>query len=259
MPRTSRAAARLRRGALCTLAAAAGTVVLALPASAHVSVSPSEATAGGYATLTFKVPTESDSASTTGLDVQFPADAPIASVTVQPKPGWTYQTTKGAPSRPLTAHGTQINEVVTQITWTAQDGAGIRPGEFDTFNVSVGPLPEDADQVVFKALQTYSDGEIVRWIDVAGPGGDEPEHPAPAIALTAAAAEGSGAGAAAEDASTSTSAGAGTDADTGTGQSAAAGSESDGTARALGITGLVLGLLGLGAGAFALISTRRRA
>ncbi|WP_018636754.1 YcnI family copper-binding membrane protein [Parafrankia elaeagni] len=255
MPRTIRAAARLRRGALCTLAAAAGTVALALPASAHVTVSPQEATAGGYATLMFKVPTESDSASTTGLDVQFPADTPIASVTVQPKPGWTYQVTRGAPSRPLTAHGTQINEVVTQITWTAQDGGGIRPGEFDTFGISAGPLPEDADQVVFKALQTYSDGEIVRWIDVAGPGGDEPEHPAPAITLTAADEEGAGAGGdnAADEASTSAGAG------TGSGQPAAVGSESDGTARALGITGLVLGLLGLGAGAFALISTRRRA
>ncbi|MEX5632022.1 YcnI family protein [Parafrankia sp. FMc2] len=253
MPRTIRAA-RLRRGALCTLVAAAGTVALALPASAHVTVSPSEATAGGYSTLTFKVPTESDTASTTGVDVQFPAEAPIASVTVQPKPGWTYTVTKGTPSKPLTSHGTQINEIITKITWTAQDGGGIRPGEFDTFNVSAGPLPEGVDQVVFKALQTYSDGEVVRWIDVAAPGGAEPEHPAPAITLTAGKGSGHGAGGADAD-EASTSAGA----EEGTSQSATAGSESDGTARALGITGLVLGLLGLGAGAFALISTRRRA
>ncbi|CUU57218.1 uncharacterized protein Ga0074812_11154 [Parafrankia irregularis] len=256
MSRTTRAV-RLRRGALCTLAAAAGSIALALPASAHVTVAPAEAAKGAYTTLTFKVPTESDTASTTALDVQFPADAPIASVTVQPKPGWTYKVTKGAPAKPLTAHGTQITEVVTQITWTAENGAGIRPGEFDTFNVSAGPLPDDADQVVFKTLQTYSDGEIVRWIDVAKPGTDEPDHPAPAVTLTAAAASDSDHDDGAAD----------EHADAGTGNSAAAGDESasasastsDGTARALGITGLVLGALGLAAGAFALISTRRRA
>ncbi|OAA20267.1 uncharacterized protein UG55_10402 [Frankia sp. EI5c] len=247
MARTIRTA-RLRRGVLCALAAAAGSIALALPASAHVTVSPPEAARGGYTTLSFKVPTESDTASTTALDVQFPADTPIASVSVQPKAGWSYQVTKGAPTRPITAHGTQITEVVTKITWTAEDGGGIRPGEFDTFNVSAGPLPEDADRVVFKTLQTYSDGEIIRWIDVAEPGGDEPERPAPTITLTA-----SGGSHGASD--------KGSDKGSGGGQSTAAddASASDGTARVLGVAGLALGALGLAAGAFALVSTRRRA
>lgn len=250
MSRTIRAA-RLRRGVLCALAAAAGTIALAVPASAHVTVSPAEAAAGGYTTLSFKVPTESDTASTTGIDVQFPTDNPIASVTVQPKPGWTYKVTKGAPPAPLTVHGSQVSEIVTRITWTAQDGGGIKPGEFDTFSVSAGPLPEKGDQVVFKTLQTYSDGEVVRWVDVAAADAAEPEHPAPTVTLTAAAAA------------------AGHD-DDGDGDDTASGSieytaatesdsTSDGTARALGITGLVLGVLGLAAGAFALITTRRRA
>ena len=47
--------------------------------------------------------------------------------------------------------------------------------------MSLGPLPT-ADQIVFKALQTYSDGEIVRWIDEAA--GAEAEHPAPVLKLT---------------------------------------------------------------------------
>ncbi|WP_018504003.1 YcnI family copper-binding membrane protein [Parafrankia discariae] len=251
MSRTIRTA-RLRRGVLCALAAAAGTIALAVPASAHVTVSPAEAAAGGYTTLSFKVPTESDTASTTGIDVQFPTDNPIASVTVQPKPGWTYKVTKGAPPTPLTVHGSQVSEIVTRVTWTAQDGGGVKPGEFDTFNVSAGPLPENGDQVVFKTLQTYSDGEVVRWVDVAAAGAAEPEHPAPTVTLTAAVAgddDGDG-----DD--TASGAGSGTE------QAAAAtesDSTSDGTARALGITGLVLGVLGLAAGAFALITTRRRA
>ncbi|MEX5711672.1 YcnI family protein [Parafrankia sp. FMc6] len=245
MSRTIRTA-RLRRGVLCALAAAAGTIALAVPASAHVTVSPAEAAAGGYATLSFKVPTESDTASTTGIDVQFPTDAPIASVTVQPKPGWTYKVTKGAPPAPLTVHGSQVSEIVTRITWTAQDGGGIKPGEFDTFSVSAGPLPEKGDQVVFKTLQTYSDGEVVRWVDVAAAGAAELEHPAPRVTLTAAAAAGHDDDG---DDTASIEYTAATESD----------STSDGTARALGITGLVLGVLGLAAGAFALITTRRRA
>lgn len=51
--------------------------------------------------------------------------------------------------------------------------------------MSMGPLPTDTDQLVFKALQTYDNGEIVRWIDTTAPGGPEPEHPAPVLKLTA--------------------------------------------------------------------------
>jgi len=50
--------------------------------------------------------------------------------------------------------------------------------------VSMGPLPTDTDQLVFKALQTYDTGEVVRWIDTAPPGAPEPDHPAPVLTLT---------------------------------------------------------------------------
>ena len=36
--------------------------------------------------------------------------------------------------------------------------------------------------MVFKALQTYSDGNVVRWIEEPVDGGEEPEHPAPVLA-----------------------------------------------------------------------------
>jgi hypothetical protein len=47
------------------------------------------------------------------------------------------------------------------------------------------------DEIVFKALQTYSDGEIVRWIDTPTAGGGEPEHPAPTLKLAKASTTGS--------------------------------------------------------------------
>ena len=233
---------------------AAALIALAAPASAHVTVQPSTATAGGYATLSFQVPNERDAASTTGLTVQMPTDAPIPSVAVQPKPGWTYKVTRGAPATPMSVHGAEVTDVVTQISWTAEPGnPGIAPGEFDLFTISAGALSENQNSLVFKVVQTYSDGEEVRWIDPSEAGQPEPDYPAPVLSLTAGADEGDG------DGDAATVPAGGTDTETGTVAVAAEDSSSgDGTARALGIAGLVVGAAGLGAGGFALASARRR-
>ena len=38
--------------------------------------------------------------------------------------------------------------------------------------------------MTFKVVQSYSDGEVVRWIELAGPDGKEPDNPAPIVKLT---------------------------------------------------------------------------
>jgi uncharacterized protein len=169
--------------------------LLALPATAHVTVSPATATKGGYATLTFKVPTEREEASTTVIEVDFPEDQPLPGASVQPKAGWEYKVEKVPLDTPITAEdGDKITERVSKIVWTAKEGAAIKPGEFDTFPVSAGPLPENADSMVFKAIQTYSNGEVVRWIEEAAEGSSaEPKNPAPKITLTDKAPEGASA------------------------------------------------------------------
>ncbi len=240
---------RTTRGIAVLGAALTGVIALALPASAHVTVQPKSATAGGYTTLAFQVPTERDDASTTKLEIQFPADAPIASVSIEPHPGWTYEVSKAKLAQPIKTDDGSISEAVSQITWTASSAdTAIRPGEFARFNISAGPLPDKARTLTFKVLQTYSNGEIVRWIDVAQPGQDEPEHPAPVLTLTPAGSD----SAASHDASTGASPAAiGTATSNNT-------DNSDGTARGLGIAGLVVGLIGIGTGAVALLGGRRR-
>jgi len=93
--------------------------------------------------------------------------------------------------KPVAAgHGREVSEVVSEITWHAADAA-VKPGEYQVFRLTAGPLPR-TDQLVFKVLQTYDDGQVQRWIDESDPGEPEPEHPAPVLALdtaTAAAAE----------------------------------------------------------------------
>lgn len=153
-------------------------------AVAHVSVHADEAVQGGSAELAFRVPTESDTASTVTVQVALPVDTPIAHVAVLPLAGWTYQVTKAASPTPVPAgHGTTVSEVVSQIEWraTSQDTA-VKPGEYQVFRVAAGPLP-DTDRLVFKVVQTYGDGQVQRWIEDSVPGEPESEHPAPVLAL----------------------------------------------------------------------------
>jgi uncharacterized protein YcnI len=162
-----------------------GVLAIAAPASAHVTVSPNSATQGGYARVAFRVPNESSDTSTNKLEIYLPEDAPVPSVSTMPVPGWSTTVTKRTLTTPLEVHGSPVTEVVSVITWTATDGVGVKPGEFQEFPVSMGPLPK-VDQMVFKALQTYSDGAIVRWIDPPATDGAEVEHPSPVLKLAAA-------------------------------------------------------------------------
>ena len=211
---------------------AAALALSATAASAHVTVQPPTATQGDYAKLAFRVPNEKDSADTTQLEVQFPTDHPIASVAVQPKDGWTYKVTTTPLAQPIQTDDGQVTEAVSDIVWT---GGAIKPGEFDEFSVSAGPLPTDVTSLQFKALQTYSDGDVVRWIEDTPPGGAEPEHPAPTLTLTAANGD---------SAATTPAAGSSSD--------------SDSTARTLGIVGIVVGVVGVAFGVGAMVVSRRK-
>jgi uncharacterized protein YcnI len=157
-------------------------------ASAHVTVHSGDAVQGGHAEIAFRVPTESDAASTVKVAVAFPTDTPIASVSVQTHPGWTYVVSEATLPTPLPdGHGGQITKVVGQIEWTAAGpDTAVKPGEYEVFRVAAGPLPK-TDRLIFKVVQTYSDGQVARWIDLpAATGGAEPEHPAPVLSLAAA-------------------------------------------------------------------------
>jgi periplasmic copper chaperone A len=158
--------------------------MLAAPASAHLTVNPREATKGGFAKLAFRVPNERPDSGTTKLEVSFPVDHPFQHINVRPTPGWTYKLERQKLATPIKAEegGEEITDYVSKITW---EGATIAPGEFQEFEVSGGPLPDDVDQLTFKAVQTYASGEVVRWIEEASEGGEEPEFPAPVLKLVA--------------------------------------------------------------------------
>jgi periplasmic copper chaperone A len=174
----------------CRLVVLAALVVgtlalLALPAGAHVSVTPSSAPKGGFQVLSFNVPNEEADANTVKLEVTIPTKNPIAFVSYQPMPGWTVEVEKTTLAKPVKSDDGEVTEAVSKITWTATDG-GLAPGQFDLFTISAGPLPTKTNTLTFKAIQTYSNGEVVSWIQQTVKGAPEPEHPAPTLTLTSA-------------------------------------------------------------------------
>jgi uncharacterized protein YcnI len=167
--------------AAAALVATGGSVAVA-----HVTVHSNDAVQGGSAEIAFRVPNESATASTVTLRLALPADKPIAQVAVLPLAGWTFQVVRTATATPLsTDDGDEVSEVVSEIEWraTSQDTA-VKPGEYQVFRIVAGPLPE-TDWLTFKAVQTYSDGQVQRWIDEPLADGSEPEHPALTLAVDA--------------------------------------------------------------------------
>lgn len=196
-------------------------------------------------TLTFKVPTESASASTTKLEVDLPTDHPFGSVSYQPVTGWTTTVTSSKLATPVKTDDGEITQAPTKLVWTASADAAIKPGQFQTFAISVGPVP-DTGKLELAAHQTYSDGSVVNW-DQAQTGSEEPEHPAPVLYI-----KDTPPGEAASAAPSAAPSVSATPTVTAAPTTTAA---TDNTARWFGVGGIVLGAAGLVAAVWAL--TRR--
>ena len=238
----------LKRALYTGTAATATAGLMALgagAAQAHVSVSPASTTESGYSQLTFSVPNESETAGTNKLEVALPSDTPFTSVRVKPLEGWTAEVVNGELPEPVTTEdGATLTEGPVSVVWTAEDGSEISQGEYQTFSISVGKLPEAGTVVSLPATQHYTDGMVREWNESSVEGEEEPKSPAPAFTTTPADEE-SGHGAA--------HAGKTDDLEP------AAASEPTGAANGstAGWVGLGAGLLGLAAGGTALVRTRR--
>jgi uncharacterized protein YcnI len=221
------------------LAAATAVAALAVPAAAqaHVTLQPSQAPAGAFTVLNVRVPTELDNASTAKVDVKFPDG--FAAARYQNVPGWKVRVITKKLAQPIQTDDGPITEGIDRMVFARTTAAGgIKPGQFQDFPISVQIPGKAGDKLTFKAIQTYSNGSVVRWI-----GGSGADEPAPQVTVTPATPAGAPAAAARPAAPTA--------------QPAAA-PASDGGTDAVSIAALVAGGLGLllGGGAFA--ASRRR-
>ena len=153
-----------------SVTAAAVALLVVAPAWAHVTVQPSEAIAESFAKFVVRVPNERDNANTTKVVVQFPA---MAFVSFADVPGWTRDVKMRTLKKPLEAFGESLKEVVGTVTWS---GGEIEPGEFMEFPFSAA-MPSGEVELKFPALQTYSNGEVVKWT-----GEEDSDTPAATVA-----------------------------------------------------------------------------
>lgn len=151
------------------LAGAFLILVLSAPAWAHVVVTPEEAAAGDYVTLTVSVPTEKG-VPTTEIRVEVPDGFVLSGV--QPVPGWEHAFEEDG-------------GVVTAVTWS---GGEISPREFQQFLVQAR-APEEPGEYAWRTTQTYEDGSVVEW---TGP--PDAEEPASVVRVAASSAGGHGSG-----------------------------------------------------------------
>jgi uncharacterized protein len=217
-------------------------------ASAHVTVTaPGAAPGDSDATIVFRVPDESDTATTVGLKLRLPTDTPIAGVLVAPQPGWTATITQSKLAKPIPTDDGAITQVVSEVDWKAAAGAEIKPGFFGEFTIIGGKLPDGVATLTFKAIQTYSDGQQVAWIEQPAQGSAaQPEHPAPTLKLAAATPASSPSAPSSTAAAPSVTA-------------TPVASSNNGASKGAATTGIVLGIIGVVLGAAALFVSFRRA
>ena len=159
---------------LAALAAAALT--FAGIASAHVTIHPNALPSGGYTVINVRVPNERATTTTTKVAVSFPSG--FYSVSYKPVPGWSAKVLYRKLAQPLTMNGESVTQEVDQVVFSGK----LAPHQFTEFPLSVAvPSVKTGTVLTFKALQTYSNGEIVRWI--GPPGADTP---APQVVVTSA-------------------------------------------------------------------------
>jgi periplasmic copper chaperone A len=216
------------------LLATAALLLAPAAAEAHVLVVPDTAPQGAEMRLDVRVPNERDDAATTKVDVQLPPG--FAEASVQPVAGWNVKITHVKLNPPVQSDDGPITEGVGRITWTAKSKAdGIPVGGFQDFGLEVLVPGKAGSTLTFKALQTYSNGTLVRWI-----GAKDSETPAPTVHVTAAGGE------AAPSAARAATAAA-----------AASSSGDDSSSDGLAVAALIVGALGLITGVAGLTAVRR--
>ena len=230
----------------------AGALFAPASAQAHISLHPNTIPAGAFATLDVRVPGEQEGAYIKKVDMLLPQG--FTSVDYENVPGWSTKTVETKLATPIKEDGETIDTEVSQIVWTWVGPLGkVNNGQFINFPLSLA-IPDNAagKALEFRTVQTYSNGQVVHWIDPSLTA----EHPAPRINVTA---KGGViedvAGAEAGPEAGQTPAGQSTSTPT---PAPASKQTSNSASKGLGITALILGALALIAGLGALMVASRR-
>lgn len=224
---------RVRMATAVAVGAIGLSWAVAGPAAAHVGVTSDTAEAGAHAVLSFSVPHGCEGSPTTQLAIQVPEG--INAVTPTRNPFYTLEAVQETLPEPATdSHGNEVTQRVSEVVWTALEP--LPDGQRDVLQLSVQlPTVAAGETLYFPVVQTCEEGESA-WVEIPAEGQDPHDLALPAPSLTIVAGAGDGHG-------PSDDAGAG---------AADVGGPDAWTVAALGV-----GVLGLAAGATALVRSRK--
>lgn len=235
--------------------AAAASLLGPASAQAHISLHPNTIPAGAFATIDVRVPGEQQGAHVSKVDVLLPAG--FTDVAYESVPGWSTKAIERKLATPIHDDRETIDTEVAQIVWTWNGPLGrVDDGQFIQLPLSVSiPSQDSGNALEFRTVQSYSNGEVVHWIDPSL----DAEHPSPRIDVTAKGGviedvAGEEAGPVAGNVSVQSGSGSSSETPAVATSTMSGGGASEG----LGILALVLGALGLLAGLAALVQARLR-
>jgi len=143
---------------LTPLAAAVVLLAGAATASAHVEVRAASGAAAGE--IIVSVVSESLTADTISLAVRLPEN--VVQAEFPDVLGWTHSEETAPLDPPLRVAGVDVTTRVSTVTWT---GGRIPEGQGAEFRLRVAVAEGTTRRgLAFPAVQTYSDGAVVRWI-----------------------------------------------------------------------------------------------
>ena len=115
-----------------------------------------------------------DNANTIKLAVQVPPG--FLDISTEYMPGWTAKVLTAKLAKPVHTSDGTVTEQVREVIWTGDGKQGkIPPGQFLNFPISTVIPGKEGEELTFKVLQYYDNGEVVRWI-----GPPKLRQPAPA-------------------------------------------------------------------------------
>lgn len=156
-------------------------MILPVQAQAHISLHPNTIPAGVLATVYVRVPGEQAGAYVKKVDMLFPAG--FTSAEYENVPGWSVKITNQRLATPIQTDSGLVDEEVSQVIWTWTGPLGrVGDNQFVELPLSFA-IPDDltGHALKFKMVQTYSNGQVVHWIEPSL----DAEHPAPTVDITA--------------------------------------------------------------------------
>lgn len=240
---------------VATAACGIGLLALATPAAAHVTPEPGEVPAGVFTAVTLTVPHGCEGSPTAAIDIQVPES--ILDVTPAVVAGWDVMVETEVLDEPIEgAHGEQITERESVVTYTAQPGNELPDGFRQSFTIGFQAPDTPGEHLFFKTIQRCVEGETA-WIAEYTGEGEEPEAPAPVVLVTESDSDSHAQGASDEGDDAD-----GTDTDDieDSDDEAAASDDGGGSGEdstGLAVVGLAVGALGLAAGSTALLRSRQ--